>query len=491
VIQGSREYGPGSALIQTLNQRQLRAYQALTTFLALFGIFTVLHILSFTLVPLHELVAPATMAASIALNVGLWTCAAGVWLLLRRARRGEWLSDHAFRLVIFTLGLIFIVTWLLHVYIAGSQSSIILLHVLATLVVLSWILPWLDVVVLFLISLSGLVAMTLLEGAEIIPYAPLFENGAALRRNFVDWRAAGMNLAIFMTTCAVVGVLVRRYQRALETERRVLEQLNERLRQETAQRRKAEEELADTVSALRRSNDELRQFAHVISHDLREPLNTARGFLGLLVPDLRPRIAPSGLDSLQHASAAMEHMDRLIRDLLDYARVGSRVGVATSTELDDVVAAARRFVGDMAAAADARFQIDALPAVVADENQLVRLFQNLFTNAIKFRRADTPLVIRVWAHEVDLDRVTVVVADNGTGFEQSKAVHIFGVFERLVPREQVDGTGIGLAICRRVAERAGGRIWAESTSGDGARFYVQLPRPRDIGEAPASSRSHD
>lgn len=485
--QGSREYGPGSALIQTLSQRQLRATLALSTFLVLFGVFIVLHVLTFTLVPLPEVVAPDIMRTSIWLNIVLWLSAGAVWLLLRRTMGTAWLTDQVFRWVIFALGFVFIVVWLLHIHMAGSQSSIILLHLLATLVVLSWILPWRDVAILFLVALSGFVTLSVLAGIGAIAYAPLFKNSEALARSFLDWRAIGMNFAIFLTTCAIVGILVRRYQRALETERRMLELLNERLREETTQRREAEEALADTVSELQRSNEELRQFAHVISHDLREPLNTARGYLRLLEPDLRPRIAPSGLESLQHASGAMDHMDRLICDLLDYARVGSHVRVAERTQLDEVLSAARGFVRDMAEAAGARFQIDALPEVVADEHQLVRLFQNLFTNAIKFRRADTALVVRVWVHEADLDRVTVVVADNGTGFDQAKAEHIFGVFERLVAREQVDGTGIGLAICRRIAERAGGRIWAESSPGAGARFYIQLPgRLLDSVSGPAT-----
>lgn len=236
----------------------------------------------------------------------------------------------------------------------------------------------------------------------------------------------------------------------------------------------ANAELERLNAELARSNGELEQFAYVASHDLQEPLRKVQAFGDRLRSRYSDALDDTGRDYLQRMQNAAGRMSALINDLLAFSRVTSKAQPFVRVELDAVL---REVTADLETAlqdADARVEVEALPAVEADPLQMRQLFQNLLSNAIKFRREGVAPVVKVSASSTE-DVVAVRVADNGVGFEERYAERIFKLFERLHGRDRYPGTGVGLAICRKIAERHGGAIAARGTPGEGATFTVSLP----------------
>jgi PAS domain S-box-containing protein len=228
---------------------------------------------------------------------------------------------------------------------------------------------------------------------------------------------------------------------------------------------------------LRRSNDELKQFAYVASHDLQEPLRKVTAFCQMLASEYSDRL---------YAVDGATRMKSLVQDLLTYSRVETQGKPLEPTNANDTCAAA---MDNLAAAIEesaARVTIDSLPVVQADRSQLVRLFQNLIGNAIKYRGAETPR-IHVSALEADSEWV-FRVRDNGIGIAPQYHARIFVIFQRLHARDEYSGTGIGLAVCKRIVERFGGRIWVESQEGAGSEFCFALPKS---AATPTSSQEGD
>ena len=231
---------------------------------------------------------------------------------------------------------------------------------------------------------------------------------------------------------------------------------------------------------LERSNAELDQFASIASHDLQEPLRKVQMFSQRALEVDGDRLSEKGRDYLRRNTEAAGRMQLLIEDLLTFSRVGTQSRPFVETDLNKT---ARAVVSDLEAAIQAAggtVEVGDLPTVVADEPQIRQLLQNLISNAIKFHRPDVPPVVRV-------DSTTkgrfaeVSVSDNGIGFDPRYANRIFRVFERLHGRGEYPGTGIGLALCRKIAERHGGSVTVDSTPGEGSVFTVTLPLQR-IGE---------
>jgi signal transduction histidine kinase len=238
-------------------------------------------------------------------------------------------------------------------------------------------------------------------------------------------------------------------------------------------RKQADEELRRTVAELARSNEDLQQFAYVVSHDLQEPLRMVSSFCRLLRDRYRGQLDQSADEFIDFAVDGAARMEKLIQDLLTYSRVGTRGRRPAPT---DSGAAFDRAAADLGAAvreSGARVTRGPLPVVLADASQLGQLAQNLLANAIKFRGAEPPRV-QVSAERQD-DHWVFAVRDNGIGIAPRDRERIFGVFERLHPASEYPGTGIGLAICRRIVERHNGRIWVESEPGQGSVFCFTLP----------------
>lgn len=237
--------------------------------------------------------------------------------------------------------------------------------------------------------------------------------------------------------------------------------------------RQAEEALQKANGALQRSNEDLERFAYAASHDLQEPLRTVAGFARLLDRRLRGKLDTDTNEFLDHILDGTDRMRCLIDDLLAYSQLGLAERAPTErVELSEALALAQRGLQAAIAEGEAEIVPGALPAVHGDASQLVQLLQNLLSNALKYRRTDAPSRVHLDAERHGGEWV-VSVRDNGIGVPVEQRERIFQPFRRLHGRE-IPGTGIGLALCRRIVENHGGRIWVEPTPGEGATFRFTL-----------------
>jgi PAS domain S-box-containing protein len=238
-------------------------------------------------------------------------------------------------------------------------------------------------------------------------------------------------------------------------------------------RKNSEAQLLEKVRELNRSNEELQQFAYIASHDLQEPLRMVASYTALLARRYKGKLDSDADDFIAFAVDGASRMQLLIRDLLAYSRVGSKGKELVDTSSAEALQHAIQNLRGAIEGSGALVTHDALPSVMADEMQLTQLFQNLVGNAIKYRRTGVPQV-HITAVPNDANKWMFSVQDNGLGIEPQFFEKIFGVFQRLHRREEFDGTGIGLAICKKIVERHGGTISVESTFGEGSTFYFPL-----------------
>lgn len=249
-----------------------------------------------------------------------------------------------------------------------------------------------------------------------------------------------------------------------------------RLRAAIDDSRASEAQLRQAVDALVTSNAELERFAYIASHDLQEPLRTITSFAQLLERRSRLRLQPEDLDYLHFIVAGAKRMHALVNELLAYSRVTNKGAPFGRVETGPLVRRVLQNLHESIATAGAEVDVgDELPAVQGDEMQLAQLFQNLIGNAVKFRRPGQHPHVRVHATRAADGGTVFTVMDDGIGIEPEYREHIFTIFKRLHPGETYPGTGIGLAICKRILDRHGGRIWVEASPEDGAAFHFTLP----------------
>lgn len=234
------------------------------------------------------------------------------------------------------------------------------------------------------------------------------------------------------------------------------------------------ETLRATVADLRRSNAELEQFAYVVSHDLREPLRMVTAYSQLLARRYADRLDEDGQEFLNFITDGAHRMERLIDDILSYSRVGRCAIPPQAFAARQALDAALDDLSTQIQDTGASLEIGPLPDIVGDRGQIERLFENLVGNALKYCRPDVPPVIRIQGVEQP-DCWSFQVADNGNGIDPADWDRIFMVFERAHGRD-VAGTGLGLAICKKIVERHRGRIWLDSTPGEGSTFHFTLAR---------------
>lgn len=236
-------------------------------------------------------------------------------------------------------------------------------------------------------------------------------------------------------------------------------------------------DVTDRVRAhdeLLRSNLDLQQFAFVASHDLRTPLRSIMGYLQLLEKRHGAGLDPKPLDLIHRALNAVRTLDHLTEDLLSYARLDTQVKPFTAVDCNEVLADTLQLMDAAITEAGASISAGALPVVLGDRGQLVQLFQNLLANAITYRQGPAP-AIRVQAAPGEHHDWVLSVADNGIGIEAQHHERIFEIFKRLHTAQEFPGTGIGLAMCRRIVERHGGLIWVTSVVGQGSTFAFTMP----------------
>lgn len=252
--------------------------------------------------------------------------------------------------------------------------------------------------------------------------------------------------------------------------------------------KQADQQLQQLNTQLQKSNKELESFAFIASHDLKEPLRTVRNFSTLLQLTCGDSLSESGIDYLRRIEQATQRMQTLIDDLLQLSRVATKAAPFTTVDLNQVLAQVVANLQEQIARTGGTIHAERLPLIQADPGQMTQLWQNLVSNALKFHR-DTPPIVRIYpqpdpGHPGDLSRgpthgIQLWIEDNGIGFDPKYCDRIFGAFERLHGRHEYDGTGMGLAICKKIVERHGGTITAQSSPGQGATFIVTLPEAND------------
>ena len=278
--------------------------------------------------------------------------------------------------------------------------------------------------------------------------------------------AGNYNLAVSTSTNDEVGTLAR----SLEAMRTTVKGYTEDLEGKVAERT---ERLNQTMDELKRSNTELEQFAYVASHDLQEPLRMVASYTQLLARRYRDRLDSTAEEFIDYAVDGARRMQNLINDLLTYSRVGTRGKEFAPTDCGKVLETAIANLQTAIEENGAAVAQDPLPIVMADDSQMLQLLQNLVANAVKFHGAEPPRV-HVSARRQAKDWL-FAVRDNGIGIDSAHQQRIFTIFQRLHGKAEYPGTGIGLAICKKIVERHGGRIWVESQAGNGSTFHFTIP----------------
>jgi light-regulated signal transduction histidine kinase (bacteriophytochrome) len=260
-------------------------------------------------------------------------------------------------------------------------------------------------------------------------------------------------------------------------------------------RKRKEEDLRNSAALLVQSNRELEALALVAAHDLQEPLRKIQSFASRMRDEQSATLNGDGLDSLDRIQNAATRMRTLVNDLLEFSQFSAKSKPFVPVDLNEVAAGVVADLEVRLHETGARIEVGILPTIESDRLQMRQLLQNLIGNALKFRRKGESPIVHVAAEMIDTpgaqDRTVqtfrLSVADNGIGFDEKYLGRIFNIFQRLHGRGEYEGTGIGLAICRKIAERHGGTITAKSKPGDGATFIVTLPSAQRRQAREASS----
>src|SRR5215813_7645021 len=313
-------------------------------------------------------------------------------------------------------------------------------------------------------DMDGFELAALIRGHQRYAHIPIIFISAVNRSEMHIFKGYALGAVDYLDTLipevlrAKVAVFVDLFKKTAE-----VRQLNTELE------RRVEERTAE----LRRSNEELQQFAYVASHDLQEPLRMVTNYVQLLAQRYQGQLDSEAQEFIGYAVEGAQRMKALIDDLLAYSRVNIRERLVVPTDSGAVLQQTLQNLHMQIAESGATVTADSLPKVSADRMQLGLLWQNLLSNALKFRGQEPPRVHVSARHQGN--EWVFSVRDNGIGMEPRHTERIFQMFQRLHTRQEYPGTGIGLAICRKIVERHGGRIWVESEPGRGTTFFFTLP----------------
>lgn len=267
--------------------------------------------------------------------------------------------------------------------------------------------------------------------------------------------------------------LLREQELAKERERERIATEHEILVKE----KEAAEALAQKATELQRSNEELKQFAYIASHDLQEPVRTITSFSDLMIAEYENDLSEEARHYLKFINSSAKRMTTLIKGLLEHSRIGREL----NKEWIDCRALIESVTSDLAAsiqASKARIELNELPSIYASEPDIYLLFANLLSNAIKFRKPKISPEIIV-SSQKNSDCVEIIFKDNGIGIDKRHLAKIFNIFQRGSAHDQIEGSGIGLAHCRKIVEIHGGSIWAASQKGKGSEFHITIPHRHD------------
>ncbi|MGZ7067466.1 MAG: PAS domain S-box protein [Methanobacterium sp.] len=320
------------------------------------------------------------------------------------------------------------------------------------------------------------------------PYSEIFINGKSMfmdrydkiRPEYAHWNLkSGASVPIYSSN-KIIGALNianRRLHHFKDEEKQLIKSIGREIGN-TITKLITENNLKKSINELERSNEELQQFAHVASHDLQEPLRTIASFTQLLERRYKGQLDENADEFMDYIVEASVRMKAQIEGLLEYSRVVTKGKEFELVDTNKALNQTIKILDISIKEADAEITYDELTDVMGDTLQLERVFQNLISNAIKFRKREEPLKIHISAYESeDGNEYVFSVQDNGIGIEEQYMERIFTIFQRLHTRDVYKGTGIGLAIVKRIIERHGGRIWVESEFGVGSVFYFTLPKP--------------
>jgi signal transduction histidine kinase len=358
-----------------------------------------------------------------------------------------------------------------------QRSNLIWLHVVsdATIVIAYFMIP-----VILVVVMRQAPAMTRFKGAMALFAAFILLCGISYAFDIITiwmpiyyvhgWEKAVTGVVSLATAVALIPQIPALARMRSPDE---LEAANERLAAEVRAREAAETELRHSLADLRSAVQELEQFAYITSHDLQAPLRSIAGFAQLLSRRYRAKLDGDALEFLDYIEQGTHQMQSLIQDLLALSRIGRAEPHFEERPLGDAVERALRGLREMVERTGAKVEYEGLPAITAQHDLLVQLLHNLIGNAIKFQKPGvTPLVHIDARREGEFWQITV--ADNGIGIPQDQLDNVFVVFRRLHATHEYEGTGIGLAICRKIAGHHGGSIWATSDA-SGSQFHVRLP----------------
>ena len=284
----------------------------------------------------------------------------------------------------------------------------------------------------------------------------------------------------------IVTVILSRLRTSYEERERLISELEETLKQV----RLYQIELENKTEKLIRSNQDLEQFAYVAAHDLRYPLVTIGGYINMLKRKYKDKLDEEAMELISTASKGIYRMETLIKGLLSYARLESKVREFKLTDMNENFRIALSHLDDLIRERNAEITCDPLVSVMADDMQMIQVFQNLIGNAIRFVNADKDQPrIHVTVKKKDAEWI-FSVKDNGIGIDTGHFERIFGLFQRVKGAGENTGTGLGLAICKKIVELHGGRIWVESELGKGSTFFFSIPaREADQDETDSADSS--